>query len=134
MRIAEIIQTAIHKMEVGGGQRYLRYFLLALAVFYNGVAIRFSCLQNMFTPEGMDAAQLAHNIADGKGYTTQCIRPLSLYLVQSHNQQTEQSSAQMRRVRFCAHQNCFASGHCQSAGVSGRARRTDESVAVSLSG
>ena len=34
----------------------------------------------------MDSAQLARNIADGKGYTTLFIRPFSLYLVQSHNQ------------------------------------------------
>ncbi len=28
----------------------------------------------------MDSAQLARNIADGKGYTTLFIRPFSLYL------------------------------------------------------
>ena len=35
--------------------------------------------------EAMDSAQLARNIAEGKGYTTLFIRPFSLYLVQSHN-------------------------------------------------
>jgi len=34
----------------------------------------------------MDTAQLARNIADGKGYTTLFIRPLSLYLVQKNNE------------------------------------------------
>ena len=34
----------------------------------------------------MDSAQLARNIAEGKGYTTLFIRPFSLYLVQSHNE------------------------------------------------
>ena len=34
----------------------------------------------------MDSAQLARNLAEGKGYTTLFIRPFSLYLVQSHNE------------------------------------------------
>ena len=34
----------------------------------------------------MDAAQLARNLAEGKGYTTLFIRPFSLYLVQRHNE------------------------------------------------
>jgi hypothetical protein len=41
--------------------------------------------RNLATPEAMDAAQLARNISEGKGYTTLFIRPLSLYLVQKHN-------------------------------------------------
>ncbi len=32
----------------------------------------------------MDVAQLARNISEGKGYTTDFIRPLSIYLMQSH--------------------------------------------------
>ena len=34
----------------------------------------------------MDSAQLARNLAAGKGYTTLFIRPFSLYLVQNHNE------------------------------------------------
>jgi 4-amino-4-deoxy-L-arabinose transferase-like glycosyltransferase len=109
MRIEGIIQTAIHKMEVGGGQRYLRYFLLALAIFIIGLRYDFHAYKNMFTPEGMDAAQLAHNIADGKGYTTQFIRPFSLYLVQSHNQEngttfsTNATSPDFARIKTVSH-------------------------------
>ena len=40
----------------------------------------------------MDTAQLARNIADGKGYTTLFIRPLSLYLVQKHNEARQASA------------------------------------------
>ena len=54
---------------------------MALALRYDVHAYR-----NLATPEGMDAAQLARNIAEGKGYTTLFIRPLSLYLVQKHNE------------------------------------------------
>ena len=55
--------------------------MLALVVLYNLRAYR-----NFSTPEAMDSAQLARNIADGKGYTTLFIRPLSLYLVQENNE------------------------------------------------
>jgi hypothetical protein len=86
MPLAELIQNLIHKLEVGGGARYLRLItltlaVLALAVLYNSCAYR-----NISTPEGMDAAQLARNISEGKGYTTLYLRPFSLYLVQRHNQ------------------------------------------------
>jgi len=86
MRIAEIIQTAIHKLEVGGGARFLRFILLALAVF--GLALRedLHAYRNFSTPEAMDSAQLARNLSEGKGYTTLFIRPFSLYLMQKHNE------------------------------------------------
>jgi hypothetical protein len=86
MRIEEIIQTTIHKLEVGGGARWLRFVALALAVL--GLAVRedLHAYRNFSTPEAMDSAQLARNISEGKGYTTLFIRPFSLYLVQKHNQ------------------------------------------------
>ena len=33
----------------------------------------------------MDAAQLGRNIAMGSGYTTECIRPLSIFLIKGKN-------------------------------------------------
>lgn len=86
MRIAEIIQTAIHKLEVGGGARFFRVALLVLAVLMLALLYDVRAYRNLSTPEGMDAAQLARNISEGKGFTTLFIRPLSLYLVQRHNQ------------------------------------------------
>ena len=89
MPLAELIQNLIHKLEVGAGARFLRVLslvlaVLALALLYNSCAYR-----NITTPEGMDSAQLARNIANGKGYTTLFIRPFSLYLVQRRNQARE---------------------------------------------
>ena len=55
--------------------------ILFLTLVYNLCAYR-----NFATPEAMDSAQLARNMAEGKGYTTLFIRPFSLYLVQRHNQ------------------------------------------------
>ena len=33
----------------------------------------------------MDAAQVARNLAEGHGFTTEFIRPFSIYLLQKHN-------------------------------------------------
>ena len=86
MPLAEIIQNLIHKLEVGAGPRFFRIIALALVVVALGMRYDFHAYRNLATPEGMDAAQLARNISEGKGYTTLFIRPLSLYLVQKHNE------------------------------------------------
>lgn len=75
------LQEFIHKYEEGPGYRYLTYVLglfamIALAAGYNLMAYR-----NLTTREGMDAAQLARNLAEGRGYTTEFIRPLSIHLL-----------------------------------------------------
>ena len=85
MPLTELIQMLIHKLEVGAGSRYLRYLALAVAVFALGFFYDLRAYRNLDTPEAMDAAQLARNLSEGKGYTTLFIRPLSLYLMQSHN-------------------------------------------------
>ncbi len=85
MSYPQTIQTVIYQIEMGIGARLLRWILLALAVAGLGVVYDLRAYQNMFTPEGMDAAQVARNIATGRGYTTEFIRPLSVYLVQNRN-------------------------------------------------
>ena len=86
MPLAEIIQYLIHKLEVGAGPRFFRITALLLAVVALVIRYDAHAYRNLATPEGMDAAQLARNISEGKGYTTLFIRPLSLYLVQKHNE------------------------------------------------
>ena len=86
MPLAEIIQNLIHKLETGAGRRFFRITALLLAVVALVLRYDVHAYRNLATPEGMDAAQLARNISDGKGYTTLFIRPLSLYLVQRHNE------------------------------------------------
>lgn len=78
------IQDTIHKWTEGSGARFLRLLLvffgmLGLAVWYNAAAFK-----NLSTIEGMDAAQVGRNIAEGKGFTTDFIRPFSMYLVRKH--------------------------------------------------
>ena len=78
------IQSWIHSLEEGAGARYLRWICVAsvlagLAVLYDTLAFR-----NLSCPEAMEAAQLARNLSEGKGYTTQVIRPFSAALLQEH--------------------------------------------------
>jgi hypothetical protein len=86
MYIGEWVQNLIHKLEVGAGRRVLRSAVLTLVVVALAVLYDLRAYRNFSTPEAMDTAQLARNIADGKGYTTLFIRPLSLYLVQKNNE------------------------------------------------
>src|SRR5271154_2054217 len=86
MPLSQLIQMLIHKLEVGAGSRYLRIVALALGVIALAFLYDIRAYRNFATPEAMDAAQLARNISEGKGYTTLFIRPFSLYLVQKHNQ------------------------------------------------
>ena len=86
MYIGEWVQNLIHKLEVGAGRRVLWSAVLTLVVVALVVLFDLRAYRNFSTPEAMDTAQLARNIADGKGYTTLFIRPLSLYLVQKNNE------------------------------------------------
>jgi hypothetical protein len=77
-----MIQNWIHRIEEGGGLRYLKYGLIAL--FGAGLLVGYNLrgFKNMSNAEAMDAAQLARNIATHRGYNTLFVRPLSLYLVE----------------------------------------------------
>lgn len=95
-------------MEIGAGTRYLRFALLGLAIL--GLLVRYDLhsYRNMTSPEGMDSAQLARNLSEGKGFTTEFVRPFSLYLVQRHNQAsvvTGQTATNMdfAEIKYRAH-------------------------------
>jgi hypothetical protein len=86
-------QDLIHKFEVGAGSRLLRIgvsivAVVALALFYNMALFR-----NFSTAEAMDAAQVARNISEGKGFTTDFVRPFSIYLLKKHNKSTREQTA-----------------------------------------
>jgi hypothetical protein len=85
MMISERIQAAIHATEVGGGARFLRMIAVMVAVFGLAFFYDVRAYRNFTSPEAMDAAQVARNLAEGHGYSTDFIRPFSLYLVQKHN-------------------------------------------------
>lgn len=80
------LQEWIHRMEVGGGTRYVR---LAVAVFgFLALTLLYDLFEyrNLAHAEAMDAAQVARNVARGQGFTTRFVRPLSLHLVEQHQQ------------------------------------------------
>ena len=85
MMIAERIQALVHKLDVEGGPRRLNYLALTLAVVGLAVWYDTHCYRNFIAPEAMDAAQVARNLAAGNGFTTEFIRPFSVYLLQKHN-------------------------------------------------
>lgn len=88
-----ILQEIIYKLEEGEGRHRLRKFLFVLAIIVFIVLGNWRLYKNFSTPEAMDSAQLARNIADGKGYTTLFIRPFSMYLVKRVNEKTPVSFA-----------------------------------------
>src|SRR5688572_7642169 len=78
------LQDVIHKLTEGSGSRLVTlalvlFGMLGLAVWYDVAAFK-----NLSTIEGMDSAQLARNISEGKGFTTQFVRPFSMHLLQRH--------------------------------------------------
>jgi len=81
-----ILQESIHKLEVAGGIRYFKIGLAVLAIISVIVLYNIQSFKNMATQEAMDSAQLARNIAQGKGYTTHFVRPLSMYLFKRQNE------------------------------------------------
>jgi hypothetical protein len=85
MMMSERIQALIHATEVGGGSRVMRNLMLVVAVFALVFLYDIRAYRNFNSPEAMDAAQVARNLAEGRGYSTDFIRPFSLYLVQKHN-------------------------------------------------
>src|SRR5262249_43768151 len=83
--LGALIQDLIHKLEVGGGTRFLKWMFLAIALVGLVLAYNSRAYRNFSTQEAMDSAQLARNIAEGKGYTTLFVRPFSIYLLTNHN-------------------------------------------------
>ncbi len=97
------LQDLIHHMEVGAGMRYLNrtvlFVLCALGVLIVLVGYDLRAFRNLASAEAMDSAQLARNLAQGKGYTTLFVRPLSVYLLETHSGQTNASAAARAQLR-----------------------------------
>ena len=72
------VQEIIHSLEEGKWAKRIRGLVLLLLIGSLGLVYFLNLTRNFTAPEAMDAAQLARNIAEGRGYTTQFIRPLSL--------------------------------------------------------
>jgi hypothetical protein len=84
------LQDVIHHFEVGAGtrsiNRWLRFFACVVGLILLMGAYDLRVYRNFSTREAMDSAQVAHNLAQGQGFTTLFVRPLSIFLVQNQNQ------------------------------------------------
>lgn len=88
----QILQDFIHKLEVGEGRRYLP-ILTGILLFVGGLLMYNLREANSFASvEAMDAAQIARNLADGKGFSTHFLRPLSLKLVGENRPEEREDS------------------------------------------
>lgn len=75
------VQGMIHALEEGAGVRVVKGLLLVLAVAGMAIFYNLNEYRNFSNAEAMDAAQLARNVAEGRGFTTGFVRPLSLHLM-----------------------------------------------------
>jgi hypothetical protein len=85
MQLMTKVQEWIHKLESADSLRYLELVVFVLLMAVVTLRYEFHCARNMASPAAMDAAQLGRNLATGHGYTTECIRPLSMHLVMQKN-------------------------------------------------
>lgn len=90
-------QEFIHRLEQGAFGRIVQVAAVALLITAVAVTYDLRAFKNLSTAEGMDAAQLARNLAAGRGYTTYNISPLSIHLVKSKQAERikEQESAKV---------------------------------------
>jgi hypothetical protein len=75
-------QDWIHRLEVGGGTRYFKFAAILFAVLTLVVGYNWRGFKNLSNPEAMDAAQLARNISEHRGYKTLFVRPFSIHLLE----------------------------------------------------
>jgi len=80
-----MLQDLVHKLEVGVGARALRIALAVLVGLLLVVGYNLRSFRNFSTQESMDQAQLARNIAEGRGFTTKYVRPFSMFLIKREN-------------------------------------------------
>lgn len=85
------VQEWIHRLEEGEGKKFLQKGLILLGALALGFWFNLRETDSFKNPESMDTAQLARRIADGKGYTTGVIRPLSLHVTKTHAPEREVS-------------------------------------------
>jgi len=90
----ERIQGWVYALEVGAVSRWLKYLPVALVVVGLTVLYDVRAYHGFMSPEAMDAAQVARNLAEGRGYTTDFIRPFSVYLVQKQNRAADAGEIQ----------------------------------------
>src|ERR1051326_9509145 len=86
------LQDVIHKIELGEWTRYVKVGVAVLGFVVFAILYDLRQYKNFNVPDAMDQAQLARNIARGKGYSTDFVRPLSFYLLQKQQLENHQGN------------------------------------------
>lgn len=79
------LQSWVHRFETLWNGWGWRISLGGLLIVLLLVGYNWRSFHNLSNPEAMDAAQVGRNLARGRGYTTQFIRPFSIYLIKKRN-------------------------------------------------
>ncbi|MBE2203817.1 MAG: glycosyltransferase family 39 protein [Chthoniobacterales bacterium] len=77
------VQTAVHTLEQGRLAPIIRGAMLALLIITLTLLYLFVQFRGFSGITAMDQAQIARNVASGKGLTTQLIRPLAIWQLES---------------------------------------------------
>lgn len=92
------LQDWIHHWEEGAGARGLKIAAALLAFVALAALYDLLSYESYGSEEAMENAQLARNLSEGKGYTTDSIRPLALYLLESAAEPGQSSKVLAQRV------------------------------------
>jgi hypothetical protein len=93
------LQDLIHRFEEGGGNRYLRWLIVALLFLILLAGYNLRAFRNFGTQEAMDMAQVARNVSEGKGYSTSFVRPFSIYLLKQRNTEQKRHLSDPARLK-----------------------------------
>ena len=85
-------QYYIHLFELGAGSRVIRNIFILLSFLVLVLVYDFRSYKNFASEEAMETAQIGKNLAEGKGYTTYSIRPLSFALIREHKNLTDKNA------------------------------------------
>ncbi len=89
------IQDMVHSLESGRIQLVLRVILVSIGILTATAAYLFLEARNFSNPEAMELAQVGRNLAEGRGYTTRMIRPMSLQLMRERMKERELPPTQL---------------------------------------
>ncbi len=76
------LQELIHKFEEGEGVGWIKNFFWVVLLLSIAGLWHWREAKTFGSIEAMDAAQIGHNLAEGRGYSTHFIRPLSIALME----------------------------------------------------
>ncbi len=77
-------QSIVHSVEQGKGARVIRAAVIGVLIFGVALALLLFRFRGFAHAEAMDQAQVARQLANGKGFTTNFIRPLALWQIEAN--------------------------------------------------